>query len=171
MNIIYIIYRQSLISCKQCSKTHIYRYIYIHFFVFFSWHQLEIFWDLPKKSGRTPCHCALKTLPFFHLLRQACDQEKGTEWHSGRCIVSGEKRSPDTCLCRTGHPRWPRGCFLGEGKNYKQWTGHKMEIDLIQYVRVYAHYIVHILCIYIMIVIICSDYLVLSRTPTVRRYS
>lgn len=45
-----------------------------------------------------------------------------------------------------------------------------MEIDLIQYVRVYAHYIVHILCIYIMIVIviICSDYLVLSRTPTVR---
>ena len=28
--------------------------------------------------------------------KQACDQEKGTEWHSGRCIVSGEKRSPDT---------------------------------------------------------------------------
>eukprot|EP00913_Durusdinium_trenchii_P025974 g24371.t1 len=28
--------------------------------------------------------------------KQVCDQEKGTEWHNGRCIVSGEKQSPDT---------------------------------------------------------------------------
>lgn len=28
--------------------------------------------------------------------KQVCDQEKNTEWHNGRCIVSGEKRSPDT---------------------------------------------------------------------------
>ncbi|CAJ1389346.1 unnamed protein product [Effrenium voratum] len=28
--------------------------------------------------------------------KQACDQEKGTEWHLGKCIVSGESQSPDT---------------------------------------------------------------------------
>lgn len=28
--------------------------------------------------------------------KQVCDQERNTEWHNGRCIVSGEKRSPDT---------------------------------------------------------------------------
>lgn len=28
--------------------------------------------------------------------KEACDAEKGTEWHNGKCVVSGESRSPDT---------------------------------------------------------------------------
>ena len=28
--------------------------------------------------------------------KQACDQEKGTEWYLGRCLVSGEKHTPET---------------------------------------------------------------------------
>eukprot|EP00439_Symbiodinium_sp_Y106_P023545 s1492_g2.t2 len=28
--------------------------------------------------------------------KEACDAEKGTEWHNGKCVVSGESTSPDT---------------------------------------------------------------------------
>ena len=28
--------------------------------------------------------------------KQACDQEKGTEWYLGRCLVSGEQHAPET---------------------------------------------------------------------------
>lgn len=60
----------------------------------YRWFAMMICWSTRKPTHRWT---SLSGWGMVIETKQVCDQERNTEWHNGRCIVSGEKRSPDTC--------------------------------------------------------------------------